>query len=236
MLRPRISSQLKASTSPSARKSRQRPNESSMNFPLAARSPCRCRRPFGRFASAWPSIVLARPGSSTAPKQPDDSSFAGKHELISVDVFENSRGSPALFLRLFFKLHALGLHRLGRGENVVAPERQWLKIADAIFMALRRKKHQSSFGSGDQKLDPSLLLVEKLIGSHLEPKLFGKEFQRSVLIAHGNAHEFKSTNHFFGPPFAADRSIARRISQLQSAKGSYINHRYSHADSGFLSH
>src|SRR6202021_854629 len=33
---------------------------------------------------------------------------------------------------------------------------------------------------------------------------------------------------------AVDRSIARRISQLQSAKHSYINHRYSHADFGFL--
>src|SRR5580698_4559075 len=33
---------------------------------------------------------------------------------------------------------------------------------------------------------------------------------------------------------AVDRSIARRISRLQSAKHSYINHRYSHADFGFL--
>src|ERR1700722_13741986 len=236
MLRPRISSQLKASTSPSARKSRQRPNESSMNFPLAARSPCRCRRPFGRFAAAWSSVVLAGPGSSTAPKQPDDSSFAGKHELVSVDVFENGRGSPAIFLRLFFKLHALGLHRLRRSENVVAPERNRLKIADAVFMRLRREERQSRFCPGDQQLDPSLLFAKKLVGSHLESQLLGKEFQRNVLIAHRYAHKFESTNHFLGPPFAADSSIAHRILQLQSAKHSHINHWYSDADFRFLSY
>jgi hypothetical protein len=69
----------------SIKKSRPRPNESSMNFPPAARSPCRCRRPSGRFASAWPLIVLARPGSSTAPKQPDD-----RHLLESTNLFPST--------------------------------------------------------------------------------------------------------------------------------------------------
>src|SRR5579863_1503527 len=85
---------------------------------------------------------------------------AGEHKLIPVHIFENGAGSPMLGLRIFFELHALGLHDLRRRKHVLAPEREWLKIPDAVLVALRREKRQPGLRAGDQQFDPPLIFGE----------------------------------------------------------------------------
>src|SRR5437879_5892815 len=67
-------------------------------------------------------------------------SFSREHELISVGIFEDRHGSPDFGLRIYGELHAFGLQYFGGCENIITPERYRLKVADAVFVAVRSKE------------------------------------------------------------------------------------------------
>jgi hypothetical protein len=92
-----------------------------------------------------------------------------EHELIAVHILNDCHRSPHFRLGLGGEFDAFGFQDLARREHVVAPERQRLKGADAIFVALGRVQRQLRVGAGNQQLDPALLLVEGLVGENLKP-------------------------------------------------------------------
>src|SRR5436305_13470356 len=51
------------------------------------------------------------------------------------------------------------------------------------------------FGFRNSQFDPTLLLVERLIGDDRESELVRVKIERAILIAHGNADEFDLFDH-----------------------------------------
>jgi hypothetical protein len=77
-------------------------------------------------------------------------------------------------LRLGRKLHSLGLQRFGGCEDVVRPECDGLKSADAIFVAFGSEQDELRFGAGDAEFDPALR-SKGLVGHHAKAEFFGVE-------------------------------------------------------------
>jgi len=124
-----------------------------------------------------------------------DPSSARKHELVPIGILENPHRSPLFLPRLSRQLHALRLHQLCRGENVVAPERHRLKSANAVLMPLRREQRNVRIRSRNEQLNPPLALSELLIGRNFEPHLLRVELQRNILIADRDADNLYAANH-----------------------------------------
>ena len=75
--------------------------------------------------------------------------LAGERELIPVGILEDGDRSPGLILGFLGKGDALGLEDFGGGEDVVAPERDGLKLADAFLVTLGRVERDAGFRPGD---------------------------------------------------------------------------------------
>jgi hypothetical protein len=50
----------------------------------------------------------------------------------------------------------VGFQGFGGGNHILTPERQRLRIADAILMTLRDEKRKPGFRTSNGKFDPSL--------------------------------------------------------------------------------
>src|SRR5579864_2330976 len=125
--------------------------------------------------------------------------LAGKCELIPVGVLEDGDRSPRFILGFLDEGDALGLEDLGSGEDVVAPECDGLKLADALLVTLRRVEGYACLGTGNEEFNPALRVSERLVSDHFQPQRLGVELQRNVLIANRNAYKLYSPNHR-GPP------------------------------------
>src|ERR1700731_2416556 len=122
---------------------------------------------------------------------------ARNYELVAVDVLENGHGAPDFGFWVDGEFDPFGLKLFGGGGDVVAPEGHGLEVADAAFVAVWREEDEEGVGAGDLEFDPTLLLVEELVGGYLEAEFFCIELERCVLIADRDADEFYSTNHLY---------------------------------------
>src|SRR5208282_389958 len=102
--------------------------------------------------------------------------FAGEGELIAVGVFEDAARAPFFLFGFGGELNAFGFEDLGGGEDVVAPEGDGLKLADAVFVTFRSEEREAGWRAGGGKLDPALGLGVGLIGDDFEAESFGEEF------------------------------------------------------------
>jgi hypothetical protein len=60
---------------------------------------------------------------------------------------------------------------------------------------VEHEEDEPGLGRSDPKLDPALLVVERLIGEHAEADALGPEFQRAILIARRDADELHMRDH-----------------------------------------
>jgi len=58
-------------------------------------------------------------------------------KLIAVGIFEDGHRSPHFGLGLLRERYAFGFQHLGGSEDVITPERYWLKLTDAILLTGR---------------------------------------------------------------------------------------------------
>src|SRR6266851_9809739 len=133
--------------------------------------------------------VFWQPGSSFVID------LAGKCELIPVGVLEDGDQSPGFIIGFFRKGDALGLEDFGSGENVVAPKRDGLKLADALLVPLWRVEGYACLSAGNEEFNPALCVRERLVSDHFQSQGLGVELQRNVLIANRNAYKLNSPNH-----------------------------------------
>src|SRR6266436_6617513 len=121
--------------------------------------------------------------------------LAGKCELIPVGVLEDGDRSPGFILGFFGKGDALGLEDFGSGEDVVAPKRDGLKLADAPLVTFGRVEGEASLRARDEEFNPALCVRERLVSNHFQSQCLGVELQRNVLIANRNPYKLNSPNH-----------------------------------------
>jgi hypothetical protein len=115
--------------------------------------------------------------------------------LIAVGVFEHCKRSQNFSFGLFRELDAFGCQRLRGSKNVVAPESQRMKSADAILMARWREEREPGVGARNQKSDPALAVAIRLVGGDFETEFFGIKFQRGMLVANRNSGDLDSSCH-----------------------------------------
>src|SRR4029079_10721554 len=101
-------------------------------------------------------------------------------EAIAFAVLEHRVGAPRLFFRWSFKIHPALLELLVSLIDVLAGVRHRHEGADALFLALSRKKHDPRVRLWDAQLDPALLFIKRLIGDDREPEFLGVEIQRPI--------------------------------------------------------
>src|SRR6476646_8174861 len=94
--------------------------------------------------------------------------LAGKCELIPVGILENGDRSPGLILGFLGKSDALGFENFGGGEDIVAPERDGLKLADALLVTFGREEGYACLGAGDEEFNPALRVSERLVSGHFQ--------------------------------------------------------------------
>src|SRR6266851_4424777 len=99
------------------------------------------------------------------------------------------------FWRITGKGDALGLEDFGSGEDVVAPKRDGLKLADAPLVTFGRVEGEASLRARDEEFNPALCVRERLVSNHFQSQGLGVELQRNVLIANRNAYKLNSPNH-----------------------------------------
>jgi hypothetical protein len=83
------------------------------------------------------------------------------------------------------------------GENVVTPERDRLKLPDALLVTLGGKKRDARLRARNEKLNPALLVSERLVGGDFQSEPLSVKIQRHILIANWYAYELYSSNHRF---------------------------------------
>src|SRR3954467_15804908 len=120
--------------------------------------------------------------------------------MIPARVLKDGHKDPYFLLGFDGELHPVGFQQLGCGEDVIAPEGDGLESADTILVAGRREQSKSRLGSRNEEFNPSLLLVERLVGADLETEFFGVELKGRVLVADRNSGEFDATNHLYFSP------------------------------------
>jgi len=91
-------------------------------------------------------------------------------------------------------------------------------------MTLGRKQRYFGLSARDEKLDPALLTIERLVRENLESQFLGIKLNSGVLIANWNAGDAYTPNHFHPP---CKPSVACATGVVQSVKGCYSNGRYS---------
>src|SRR5262249_42296932 len=117
--------------------------------------------------------------------------IGAEDEPVAFRIFHDDISAPRLLLRRPFKLNpALIQLTIGR-LNVITGERAIHLRADATFLTFHSEQYDARLGLAHAELDPAPARSHFLIGSDLEPKFFGVEFEGSILIFNRNAHEFE---------------------------------------------
>ena len=117
------------------------------------------------------------------------------NEAIAFAVLEHGVGAPGLFLRRTFEFHAAFLQFGIRLIDAIARVRHVHERADPLFVAFGGEQHDSRLRLWNSQFDPSLFLVERLIGDDREPEFIGVKIERAILIGNGNTDEFDLLDH-----------------------------------------
>jgi hypothetical protein len=97
-------------------------------------------------------------------------SFRREHELVPVWVFEHGGGAPIRLLGWLDELDAFG-HELARSAlDIIGRKGDMAEAADLCLVTGWGEEHQLCLASRETELDPTLFVVERLVGEHLEPK------------------------------------------------------------------
>ena len=66
---------------------------------------------------------------------------------------------------------------------------------DAALLPLRREEGNAGLSFGNSEFDPALLAIERLVRDDRKAELLSVKIQCSLLVSHGNCHEFDLLNH-----------------------------------------
>jgi hypothetical protein len=77
----------------------------------------------------------------------------------------------------------------------VTPQSE-VQLPAGLKLIAKLKQHDPRIGAWNAEFQPALLFVERLIGEQAEAQYFCVKGERPILISHGNAHKFDSSDHF----------------------------------------
>src|SRR5436309_11660416 len=87
-----------------------------------------------------------------------------QYETVPLAVLEDRVSAPGLFLRCVFKFYAARLQFFIGFLDVVTNVRYVHERADAVLVLVGSEQNDACLRFRDAKLDPTLLIVERLIG------------------------------------------------------------------------